>query len=98
MTNIELAGDAVNVEAEAIAADLGLSPEGVLDALRDKRLTAVCEQGLEQDAGRWRLTFYHATRRLRLVIDHTGRVLERSAVRQRPRNSKLARSGQPTRR
>jgi hypothetical protein len=85
MSDIELAEGAVKVDAAVIAPDLGLRPEGVLNALRARRLTAVCEQGLEQDAGRWRLTFYHANRRLRLVIDHTGRVLERSAVRQRTR-------------
>ena len=97
MSHIEFAEGAVNVEAATIAEDLGLTPEGVLDALRDRRLTALCEQGVEQDAGRWRLTFYHANRRLRLLIDHTGQVLERSAVRQRLRNSKLAQSGQSKR-
>ena len=97
MSDIELADGAVNIEAAVIATDLGLSPEGVLDALRDKRLAAVCEQGLEQDAGRWRLTFSYANRRLRLIIDDTGRVLERTAARRRLRQSNLAQSGQPTR-
>jgi hypothetical protein len=85
MSDIELAEGAVKVDAAVIATDLGLRPEGVLNALRDRTLTAVCEQGLEQDSGRWRLTFYHADRRLRLVIDQAGRVLERSAVRQQTR-------------
>ena len=85
MSDIELAEGAVKVDAAVIATDLGLTPEGVLNALRDRRLTAVCEQGLEQDSGRWRLTFYHADRRLRLVIDQAGQVLERSAVLQRAR-------------
>jgi hypothetical protein len=85
MSDIELAEGAVKVDAAVIATDLGLTPEGVLNALRDRRLTAVCEQGLEQDSGRWRLTFYHADRRLRLVVDQAGQVLERSAVRQRAR-------------
>ena len=85
MSDIELAEDAVKIDAAVIATDLGLGPEGVLGALRDGRLTAVCEQGLEQDSGRWRLTFYHEDRRLRLTVDQTGRVLERSAVRRRLR-------------
>lgn len=85
MSDIQLANGAINVDVQVIATDLGLRPEGVLNALRDGRLTAVCEEGLEQDSGRWRLTFYHADRRLRLVIDNAGQVLQRSAVRRRPR-------------
>lgn len=45
MGDIELAEDAVKVDAAVIATDLGLRPEGVLSALRDGRLTAVCEHG-----------------------------------------------------
>ncbi len=90
MSDIELAEDAVKIDAAVIATDLGLRPEDVLSALRDGRLTAVCERGLEQDSGRWRFTFYHEGRRLQLTVDQTGRVLERSAVRRR-----LRRHGMP---
>jgi len=85
MSDIDLAEGAVNVNAAIIAADLGLRPDGVLGALRDGRLTAVCEKGVDQHSGQWRLTFYHEGRRLQLIVDQSGRVLERSAARRRLR-------------
>jgi hypothetical protein len=76
-----MADGAVNVEASLIASDLGLDPSHVLESLRTGRLTATCERGVDDDAGRFRLTFFHGNRRLRLVVDEEGRVLERSAAR-----------------
>lgn len=84
MRTIDIAEGTVGIEATVIAHDLGLEAAGVLEALRKGQLTAVFEQGLEEDAGRFRLTFYHQDRRLRLVVDESGRVLERSTA---PRHS-----------
>lgn len=81
MTPIQMADGTVNVEASLIAADLGLDPDNVLESLRSGRLTASCERGVDADAGRFRLTFFHGNRRLRLIVDEEGRVLERSAAR-----------------
>lgn len=85
MSTIEIAGNSVHVDAQLIASDLGLEPERVLEAMRAGRLTAICEQGVDQDAGRVRLTFYHERRRVRLIVDQSGHVLERSAGRLRAR-------------
>jgi len=81
MDSIQLADGALNIEATLIATDLGLNPTQVLDSMRAGRLTAVCERGMAEDAGRFRLTFYYANRRLRLTVDSAGKVLERSATR-----------------
>lgn len=78
---IQLADGAVNIEASLIATDLGLPAAQVLESMRSGRLTATCERGVEGDAGKFRLTFFHGNRRLRLVIDESGRILERSAAR-----------------
>lgn len=88
MSTIELSSHDLRVEATLIAGDLGLPPEQVLNAMRAGRLTAVCEQGIEQDAGLTRITFYHANRRLRLVVDAAGKVLSRSAARIRRRGGR----------
>lgn len=81
MITVEVDGSNVKIDAALIAEDLGLRPEGVLEATRAGRLTAVHEQGVAEDAGRVRMTFYHGNRRLRLTLDETGRVIERSRAR-----------------
>lgn len=84
MIALELAEGAISIDAALIAPDLNLDPPGVLEAIRTGHLTALCEQGIAEDAGRFRLTFYHANRQLRVIVDQQGRVLERSAARLRP--------------
>ena len=85
MSTVEIVESAVNVEATLIARDLGLRPEHVLEEMRTGRLTATCEQGVGEDVGRVRLTFYRENRRLRLIVDSGGRVLEQTAARLHPR-------------
>jgi len=77
---LQLAEGAVSVDATLIAKELGLEPARVLDALRNGQITALCEQGMGEDAGRFRLTFRHRGRRLRIVVDSEGRIIERSAT------------------
>lgn len=82
----ELAEGNLSLDASLIAEDLGLAPAQVLERLRTGELTARCEQGIAEDAGRFRLTFYHESRRLRLIVDRKGRIVERSAAQLRRRN------------
>lgn len=91
MRTVELAEGTIGVEATLIAKDLGLNPTHVLDALCAGRLTTLCEQGIAEDAGHFRLTIYLADRRLRLIVDREGRVLQRSAARLRRGSSVSAR-------
>ncbi len=84
----EFAGGNISLDAVLIAEDLGLAPAQVLERLRAGSLTARCEQGIGEDAGRLRLTFYHESRRLQLIVDQGGRILQRSAVQLRRRDSK----------
>lgn len=71
-------GDAFTVPAEWIAAGLGLDPAAVGALMRDGAITGQCERGEGADAGRWRLTFRHGGRMLRLTLDDTGALLKRS--------------------
>jgi hypothetical protein len=84
MTSITLADGSIDFDAALIAADLGLDGSGVLKAMRDRRLTAVCKRGVEEDAGRYRVTFYHGNTRLRLIVDADGQIVERSVARLHP--------------
>ncbi len=73
----------IEVDATAIAADLGLEPGQLLDLLRAGQLTARCEQGIAEDAGRLRLTFFHGEAQLQLLVDEQGQILQRSVQRLR---------------
>lgn len=84
MTSITLADGNIDLEAALIAADLGLDCPGVLEEMRVGRLTAVCERGVDEDSGRYRVTFYHGNTRLRLVVDAGGQIIERSVARLHP--------------
>jgi len=83
----QLAQGTVSLDAGVIAGDLGLEPEQVLEQLRGGRLAARCEQGIGEDAGRFRLTFLHDKRRLWLIVDQAGRILQRSTVRRSGRHA-----------
>lgn len=80
MNAIELAEGAVTIDAALIAQNLGLEPARVLDLVHAGRITAVYERGVAEDAGLTRVTFRYGRRRLRLIIDQAGRLIERSAI------------------
>lgn len=75
---IEMAHGEVNIDAALIASDLELDPAAVLEEMRNGRLTSRWERGADGDAGRYRVTFFHGGRRLCLVVDANGQILERS--------------------
>lgn len=75
---IEMTHGEVNVDAALIASDLELDPATVLEEMRSGRLTSRWERGVDNDAGRYRVTFFHGNRRLSLTVDANGEVLERS--------------------
>jgi hypothetical protein len=86
MRSIEFEHDDISVNAVLIAEGLAIDPEQVQPRMRAGQITSLCERGIDEDAGRFRLTFFHGKRRFRLVVDAAGNVIERSAatVRDRP--------------
>lgn len=75
---IDIALGEINIDAALIASDLELDPATVLEEMRGGRLTSRWERGEDRDAGRYRVTFFHGNRRLSLIVDANGQVLERS--------------------
>ena len=65
------------VAAEDLAPLLGVPPRELPRLMREGRVAAVHERGEGADAGRFRLTFRHGARRVRLTCDEGGRVLSR---------------------
>jgi hypothetical protein len=77
MNTVTFLNGELRVDAETIAEGLGLSPAVVLAGMRQRKITSLCERGVDEDAGRYRLTFLYAQRRLRLVVDEAGIITER---------------------
>lgn len=78
MSGVERDGDRFVLEAQVVARAFGLSPEETRRRMREGQITSLCEAGEEEHAGRWRLTFRHQGRALRLVVDEKGEILNRS--------------------
>lgn len=87
---IEFDGETFSVDAALIAESLGISPALVQSLMREGRITSRCERGIDQDAGRYRLTFFHGRLRALLVIDEAGAIVARSIeADSRPRQRRL---------
>ena len=80
MHKLEIQDGVIQVDASIGGRDLGLEPFEVQRLMREGKLTSSCERGVDEDEGRYRLTFFHGGRRLRLIVDGTGRIIRRSLV------------------
>ncbi len=72
--------DAIQVPAVVIAYGFDLEPPMVQSLMRSAELTSHCEKGEKEDVGRYRLTFFYKNRRFQLVINSTGKILQRSVI------------------
>jgi len=87
MTTIERDGDGFAVDATLLAEALGLTPAQVKERMRDGRITSRCEAGVDEDKGRWRLTFHHGAKACRFIVDDSGHLLTRASFPVRPREA-----------
>ena len=72
---MEIANDGVTIPAETLASYFGLSPADMLGLMREGAITSRLEKGNDEDAGRYRLTFWHAGQWLRLTCDVGGNIV-----------------------
>jgi hypothetical protein len=78
---IEFSADgAFLVDAKLIGELLRISASRVPSLMREGKITSICERGVDEHAGEFRLTFFYWNRRARLGIDSAGQVLRKSAV------------------
>ena len=70
----------MTLEAAEIARGLGLSTEEMLGLMRSGKITGRLYKGEGGDAGTYACVFFHANRRLTLVVDEAGTPLRRSNV------------------
>ena len=80
MHEVEIQNGVIQVDASIVGQSLGLEPLQVQNLMRGGKLTSSCERGVDEDAGRYRLTFFHEGRRLRLITDNDGRIIRRSLI------------------
>lgn len=80
MTPVQFGEGEILIDASVIAAGLRLGPEAVQKGMREGRITSLCERGTGDDEGRYRLTFFSGNRRLRLVVNEGGTIVQRLAL------------------
>jgi hypothetical protein len=71
---------AIEVDAALIAERFGIEPGLVQAHMQDGHITSLCERGIDEDAGTYRLSFFTKHKRVRLVVDAAGNVLRISAL------------------
>jgi len=72
--------DAIEVDAAVIAAAFDLTPDQVMRELRQGVITSRSEHGIDTDAGRRRLTFFRGRKRVRIVIDAGGAIMQQTSL------------------
>lgn len=80
MNQISFEDGEFDIDADIIAAGLGIDEAALRAGMRDGSITSLCEKGIGDDAGRFRLTFFSRSRRFRLLVDATGSILQRSSI------------------
>ena len=66
---------ATTVQAEPMAAGLGLSVDAFLRNLRAGVIFQAMERGIDEDAGRLRITFRYRNRQYQVVTDGSGQIV-----------------------
>lgn len=78
MSAVEFENGEFCVDAAEIANGLCIHPATLLAGMRRRRITSSCERGIDEDAGRYRLTFFYARRRFCLIVDEAGTIIDRT--------------------
>ena len=77
---IEFESGAVAIDASVIAEGLGIALPLLRKQMRAGQITSLSERGIDDDSGRYRLSFFSEHRRFRVVVDQSGAIIQRSAL------------------
>ncbi len=77
---VESAQRDIVVDAALVASLLGVAAEDVPELMRNKAVTSICERGIDDHEGEYRLSFFFQNRRVRVTLDGRGNVLRRSVI------------------
>lgn len=74
---LQLAGQPdIEIDGALVAQGLGLEVADFRELMTRRKVGVLCERGTGEDAGLYRASFYHDGRRVRLVVDAEGRVVD----------------------
>ncbi len=77
---VTLTDDGATIDAHDLGPLLGLAPSEVPAKMRAGEITSQSEEGIDEDAGRIRLTFWYADQRVRLICDTDGTVIKTTRI------------------
>jgi hypothetical protein len=77
---VEFEQGTLSIDAAVVGRGLNVEPSLVPVRMREGKITVLCERGLNEDAGRYRLNFFYENRRFRLVVDEAGNAVKRSTI------------------
>ena len=80
MSQIRFTDQMIEIDATLIAKGLRMDPEALRAAMQKGLVTRTVEKGEGEDAGRFRVTFYSPTCRLRLLFTAEGTLLQTSSA------------------
>lgn len=66
---LDIPRQAREIDGALVAEALALAPTDFRRLMEQEKITVLCERGTGEDAGRMRLTYYHAGRRVRFLFD-----------------------------
>lgn len=78
--HVELNNGEFCIEARLLGDLFKVEPAAIPALMRGGVLTGVCERGVGEDDGKYRLSFFYGSRRVQLNVDAAGTVLRRSVV------------------
>ncbi len=84
MAGVSVGPEGFVVDAELLARAFALDPATVRERMRNGDITSLSETGTGDDQGRFRLTFYHGGRALRLTVDGSGTVISQATFSAHP--------------
>jgi hypothetical protein len=80
MNPVEFENGAVAIDASVIAEGLGIALPLLRKQMRAGKITSLSERGIDDDSGRYRLSFFSEHRRFRVVVDEAGAIVRRSTL------------------
>ncbi len=66
----------IEIDSALVAPGLGLDATEFQRLLDNGKISVLCERGTDEDAGQYRASFYLGDRRVRLLVDADGRLLQ----------------------
>lgn len=77
---IEMTDEGPIVPAAELGRLLGIDPAELQRLMREGKVTSIHEQGVDEDAGRFRMTFRYRDRVVRITCTDDGQVISRTAI------------------